>query len=139
MFRNIVRVIRDSIKMQRLSGLLANDSFVENLEISKIAAASDAKLLHKHNDPQDPYHLSISEHLVIGADIQPAGMLVTLKISNPWSLLHALRAVIAGWTFKINIDVTFRVCSYAVDLLYTGINSITSQLPGLLFHHPIQI
>ena len=64
------------------------------------------------------------ENLVMGADIQPARMLVTLNVSNSWSLLYALRAIIAGWIFQINTDVTFGVCRHAVDLLSMGINSM---------------
>ena len=102
------------------SGLLANNSFGE---ISKFSSAREfAMTLRKHNDPQDPYHLTMFEHLVIGADVQAARMLVT---SDPWSLLHALRAIVARWTFQVNMmDVTFGVCRHAVDLLSMGINSM---------------
>ena len=39
-------------------------------------------------------------------------------------LLNALRAIIAGWGFQLNGDVTGKLCRNSVDLLQFGVNSI---------------
>ena len=129
--RHIVKATRASIKTAKVGGLLNNDTYGE---LSRFAEArSFATLLRQHNDPDDPYHLSMFEHIVIGNDIQPARQLVTLNISSPWFLLHAVRAIIAGWTFQLNMDVTFSICRHAVDLLCLGVNSMPHTNNPLCF------
>ena len=60
--RHIVKATRASIKTAKVGGLLDNDTYGELSRFAK--ARSFATLLRQHNDPDDPYHLSMFEHIV---------------------------------------------------------------------------
>ena len=62
--------------------------------------------------------------MVLGGELRAQRDIVCITISSPWMLANALRAIIAGWGWQLNGDVTGKLCRASVDLLQFGINSI---------------
>ena len=83
-----------------------------------------SELMRKHNDPEDPYHFDLFEFVVLGGELRAQRDIVRITIASPWMLANALRAIISGWVFQLNGDVTGKLCRASVDLLQLGINSI---------------
>ena len=93
-------------------------------------------LLAKHNDPEDPYHFDLFDFVVLGSELLAQRDIVRITLSSPWMLLNALRAIIAGWDFQLNGDVTGKLCHSSVDLLQFGINSIPHTNHVLCLAYP---
>jgi hypothetical protein len=81
----------------------------------------------KHNNPADPFHFKLYDFLVLGSEIVAARDIVRITFSSMWMLLNALRAIIAGWGFQLNGDVTGKVCRVSIDVLEFGVNSIPKR------------
>ena len=103
-------------------GSETDDTFGNLLQFTEDHDFSD--LMRKHNDLEDPYHFDLFEFVVLGGELRAQRDIVRITIASPWMLANALRAIIAGWGFQLNGDVTGKVCRASVDLLQFGINSI---------------
>jgi hypothetical protein len=119
--QHIVYKVRKDMGAKHL-GSETDDSFGTLLQFAQDNNFSE--LLSKHNDPEDPYHFDLFQFLVLGHEFSPQRDIVRITLSSPWMLLNALRAIIAGWGFQLNGDVTGKVCRVSVDLLQFGVNSI---------------
>ena len=67
-------------------------------------------LIHTHNDPEDPYYFKLFEFVVLGSEFLPERDLALITVASLWMLANVLRAIIAGWGFQLNGDVTGKVC-----------------------------
>ena len=119
--QHIVYKVRKDMGAKHL-GSETDDSYGNLLQFAQDNNFSE--LLSKHNDPEDSYHFDLFQFLVLGHEFSPQRDIVRITLSSPWMLLNALRAIIAGWGFQLNGDVTGKLCRTSVDLLQFGVNSI---------------
>ena len=70
---------------------------------------------------------------MLGSEFIPQRDILRITLSSPWMLSNALRAIIAGWGFQLNGDVTGKLCRASVDLLQFGVNSIPHKNHVLCF------
>jgi hypothetical protein len=97
-------------------------------EYSKFAATNRwGELLAKHNDPDDPYHLSLYDYVLIGSEVQAAHGILRINFSSLWMLMNYLRSLQAGWGVQLNGDGTGDFCRHAVDMISLTVTSIPHQ------------
>ena len=83
--------------------------------------------MRKHNDPEDAYHFSLFEFVVLGSQISPERYIVRITSSCVWMILSAFRTIVAGWGFQLNGDVTSKLCCKNIELVEFGVNSIPKR------------
>ena len=120
-----VNRVRREMTAQHLDGFELSDTFgslttfcAENLF---------STLMLKHNDAADPYHLRLFDFVVLGGQVSAEHDLVRITFGSVWMLLNAFRAIIAGWVFQLNGDVTGKFCNKSVDLVEFSVTSIPKQ------------
>ena len=52
---------------------------------------------------------------------------VRITFGSVWMILNADRAIIAGWGFQLNGDITGKYCHKSVDLVEFSVTSIPKQ------------
>ena len=83
--------------------------------------------MRKHNDAEDPYHLRLYDFVVLGRQVAAEHDVVRITFGSVWMLCNAFRAIIAGWVFQLNGDVTGKFCNKSVDLVEFSVTSIPRQ------------
>jgi hypothetical protein len=67
-------------------------------------------LMRKHNDPENTYHFRLFEFVVLGSQVSPERDIVLITSSSVWMILNAFCAIVAGWGFQLDGDVTGKLC-----------------------------
>ena len=83
--------------------------------------------MRKHNDPEDAYHFRLFEFHVLGSQVNAERELVRITFGSVWMILNAYSAIIAGWGFQMNGEVTDKYCCKSVDLVEISVTSIPKQ------------
>ncbi len=120
--QRIVQNVRKQVTQQHVDGFNLKDSF-GSLHVL-CATNLSADLMRKHNDPEDAYHFRLFEFVVLGSQVSPERDIVRITFSSVWMILNAFRAIVAGWGFQLNDDVTGKLCRNNIDLVEFGVNSI---------------
>ncbi len=58
--------------------------------------------------------------MVLGSQVSPERDIVHITFSSVWMILNAFRAIVAGWGFQLNGDVTGKLCGKNIDLFEFG-------------------
>jgi hypothetical protein len=120
--QRIVQNVRKQVTHQHLDGFNLKDSFGSLHVLCEANLFSD--LMRKHNDPENAYHFRLFEFVVLGSQVSPERDIVRITFSSVWMILNAFRAIVAGWGFQLNGDVTGKLCRKNIDLVEFGVNSI---------------
>jgi hypothetical protein len=83
--------------------------------------------MSKHNDSADAFHFRLFDFVVLGSQITAEDDIVRITFGSLWMTLNAFRAIVAGWGFQLNGDVTGKLCRKSIDLVEFGVNSIPKQ------------
>ena len=67
------------------------------------------------------------DFVVLGSQVTAEHDLVRITFGSVWMMLNAYRAIIAGWGFQLNGDVTGKYCNKSVDLVEFSVTSIPKQ------------
>ena len=110
-----VNRVRKEMTKQHLDGFELSDSFGALTVFCEQNLFST--LMLKHNDADDPYHLRLFDFVVLGSQVTAEHDLVRITFGSVWMLCNALRAIIAGWVFQLNGNVTGKFCNKSVDLV----------------------
>ena len=116
---------RKNMTKKQLDGYELNDSFGSLTVFADINLFST--LMRKHNDPEDAYHFRLFDFVVLGSQVTAEHDLVRITFGSVWMMLNAYRAIIAGWGFQLNGDVTGKYCNKSVDLVEFSVTSIPKQ------------
>ena len=116
---------RKNMTKKQLDGYELNDSFGSLTVFAEINLFST--LMRKHNDPDDAYHFRLFDFVVLGSQVTAEHDLVRITFGSVWMMLNAYRAIIAGWGFHLNGDVTGKYCNKSVDLVEFSATSIPKQ------------
>ena len=120
-----VNRVRKEMTTQHLDGFELCDTFGSLVGFCEKNLFST--LMLKHNDAADPYHLRLFDFVVLGSQVAAEHDLVRITFGSVWMLCNALRAIIAGWVFQLNGDVTGKFCNKSVDLVEFSVTSIPKQ------------
>ena len=116
---------RKNMTKKQLDGYKLTDSFGSLTVFSEINLFST--LMRKHNDPEYAYHFRLFDFVVLGSQVTAEHDLVRITFGSVWMMLNAYRAIIAGWGFQLNGDVTGKYCNKSVDLVEFSVTSIPKQ------------
>ena len=72
--------------------------------------------MRKRNDPEDPFHFKLFDFSVLGSELIAERVIVRFTVASFWKLANVLQAIIAGWGFQLNGDVTGKVCRASIDV-----------------------
>ena len=89
--QRIVQNVRKQVTRQHLDGFDLQDSFGSLHVLCETNLFSD--LMHKHNDPEDAYHFSLFELVVLGSQVSPERDIVRITFSSVWMILKVFRAM----------------------------------------------
>ena len=64
---------------------------------------------------------------MLGSQVAAEHDVVRITFGSVWMLCNAFRAIIAGWVFQLNGDVTGKFCNTSVDLVEFSVTSIPKQ------------
>jgi hypothetical protein len=117
--------VRKELTKQHVDGFELDDSFGALTAFCEDNLFST--LLRKHNDAEDPYHLRLYDFVVLGSQVAAEHDVVRITFGSVWMLCNAFRAIIAGWVFQLNGDVTGKFCNKTVDLVEFSVTSIPKQ------------
>ena len=70
---------------------------------------------------------SMNDFVVLGSELIAQHDIVCITVASLWMLANVLQAIIAGWGFQLNGNVTCKVCRARVDVLGFGINLISKR------------
>jgi hypothetical protein len=107
---------------QQLKGFSLNDSNCNLQEFVDCHLWST--LVHRHNYPEDVYHIGLHNFCVISHQNEAAFDILRMNMSSLWMLTHAFHAIKAGWGFQLNADVSSKLCQKSVDLLAFSVTLI---------------
>ncbi len=99
--QRIVQNVRKQVTQQHLDGFNLKDSFGSLHVLCATNLFSD--LMRKHNDPKNTY---LFKFVVLGSQVSPKRDIMRITFSSVWMILNAFRAIVAGWGFQLNGDVT---------------------------------
>ena len=108
---------RKNMTKKQLDGYELNDSFGSLTVFSEINLFST--LMRKHNDPEDAYRFRRLDLVVLGSQVTAEHDLVRITFGSVWMTLrlNAYSAIISGWGFQLNGDITGKYCHKSVDLV----------------------
>ena len=121
----LVYSARKDMTKQQLDRFKLKDSFGSLTDFSQQILF--LALMCKHNDPEDAYHFRLFDFVVLGSQVTAEHDLVRITFGSVWMILKAYRAIIAGWGFQLNGDVSGKFCRKSVDLVEFGVNSIPKR------------
>jgi hypothetical protein len=124
-FQHQVYRSRTKLCAQQLKGFNLDDSYGKLHEFAVCHLRST--LVHRHNDPEDGYHIGFHDFCLICHQNEAAFDVLHMNMSSLWMLTHAFRAIKAGWGFQLNADVTCKLCRKSVDLLAFSVTSILKR------------
>ena len=64
---------------------------------------------------------------MLGGQVSAEHDVVCITFGSVWMILNAFLAIIAGWVFQLNGDVTGKFCNKSVDLVEFSVTSIPKQ------------
>ena len=100
--------VRKELTKKHVDGFELDDTFGSLTDFSETNLFS--ALMRKHNDPENAYHFRLFGFLVLGSQVTAEHDLVRITFGSVWMILNAFRAIIAGWGFQLNGDVSGKFC-----------------------------
>ena len=70
---------------------------------------------------------SMNDFVVLGSELIAQHDIVRITVASLWMLANVLQAIIAGWGFQLNGNVTGKVCRASGDVLELGIRSMPQR------------
>ena len=89
------------------------------------------RLLARHNDPADPYHMGLHEVVCTGFQWEKGITFMTL--TTPHLSLHYGRAIQSEWEIELQTDGSFNFCDKEFGLIAIGVNSLRSIFRQISF------
>jgi hypothetical protein len=80
------------------------------------------KLIARHNDPDDDYHLNLHQVVCIGNQWKKG--VTFMEVSTPHFLFNAGRAMQTGWELQVQADGSFDFCAAKLGVIVFGVNSL---------------
>ncbi len=124
--QRIVQNVRKQVTKQHLDNVNLKDSFGSLHVLCETNLFSG--LMRKHNDPENAYHFLLFEFAVLGSQVSPERDIARITLSSVWMILNAFRAIVAGWGFQLNGDVTGKLCRKNIHLVEFGVISTLLSL-----------
>jgi hypothetical protein len=116
----IVRKTRAEVLQDRVPGITLDGS---EGSMNRLAdSISLVKLLKRHNDPADSYHMD--EHEVVCVGHQFSDGVRFMSLTTPHLLLNMARAKNCGWQAQGHFDAAFNWCGKEIALIGFGMNSM---------------
>jgi hypothetical protein len=87
------------------------------------------KLIARHNDPDDDYHLNLHQVVCIGNQWKKG--VTFMEVSTPHFLFNAGRAMQTGWELQVQADGSFDFCQTEEQLIVLFTKETKQRVPLL--------
>jgi hypothetical protein len=123
-FQSVKRVVRRAKEREMSSKSPIQRGFVPNGGIGTLKDYSDKhdmkKLLIKHNDDQDSYHMGSFDMFVASSVFEEDSTDFSMFFSNIFMLTTILRILESGWELNFAVDLFHRFCTADVKMIGYG-------------------
>ena len=129
--RSAQRVIsqqRRALALQHTQGIRLDKT---NGKMTELGEKLDlTRLIARHNDPQDDYHLNLHEVVCIGNQWKDG--VTFMALTTPGLLFNVRLALQSGWSLHFQGDGSFDYCSSKLGVILLGVNSLRGISSGNL-------
>jgi hypothetical protein len=121
--RRLVRKERSEVMASRTPGVLLDGSEGSMIELAE--SLSLQRFIDRHNDPDDPYHLT--PHEVVCCAYQFKNGVRYMHTATPSMLSNLALSVNSGWQTQFHLDGAYNFCRHEFGIIGIGMNSMGAR------------